>query len=176
MPNGKRGGFILTATIRHVPRPARLYVTARGLFEARINGKRIGNDYFVPGWTDFSQQIQYMSYDITGSLKSGNNTIGAILGDGWYCGYLSGRRRNLYGAYPEFLARLEILYKDGTSEAITSGEGWKTATGPILYSDIYDLRCRGGTTAVSMTPHGAMPLRENMPRNLRHWYRNAVSP
>ena len=117
---------------------ARLYVTARGLFEARINGKRIGNDYFVPGWTDFSQQIQYMSYDVTGSLKSGNNTIGAILGDGWYCGYLSGRRRNLYGAYPEFLARLEILYKDGTSEAVTSGEGWKTATGPILYSDIYD--------------------------------------
>ena len=73
-----------------------------------------------------------MSDDVTGSLKSGNNTIGAILGDGWYCGYLSGRRRNLYGAYPEFLARLEILYKDGTSEAITSGEGWKTATGPIL--------------------------------------------
>lgn len=118
---------------------ARLYISARGIFEARINGQRIGQDYFVPGWTDFSKQIQYMSYDVTANLKSGSNTIGAILGDGWYCGYLFvWRQRNTYGAFPELLARLEILYQDGTREAVTTGNGWKTVTGPILYSDIYD--------------------------------------
>ena len=129
---------------------ARLYVTARGLFEARINGRRVGDDYFVPGWTDFSQQIQYLSYDVTPYLKRGANTIGAILGDGWYCGYLSGRLRNRYGLYPELLARLEIVYQDGTLEAVTTGNGWKTATGPILYSDIYD----GEMYDASLEMHG----------------------
>lgn len=162
---------------------ARLYVTARGLFETRINGKRIGNDYFVPGWTDFSQQIQYMSYDITGSLKSGNNTIGAILGDGWYCGYLSGRRRNLYGAYRNSLRAWKSFTRTAQAKRSPAAKAGKrrqarfsirTFTTAKCMTPV--LRCRGGTTAVSMTPHGAMPLRENMPRNLRHWYRNAVSP
>ena len=117
---------------------ARLYITARGLFEAYINGTRVGNDCFVPGWTDFSRQIQTLAYDVTKLLRRGDNAFGAILGDGWYCGYLSGRRRNLYGERTELLARLEIVYSDGTSEAVATGNGWKCTTGPILYSDIYD--------------------------------------
>ena len=115
-----------------------LYVTARGLFEARINGRRAGDDHFVPGWTDFRKQIQYLSYDVTPFLRKGKNAVGAILGDGWYCGYLSGRRRNTYGKRPELLFQLEIQYKDGSSEMILSGKDWKCATGPILASDIYD--------------------------------------
>ena len=115
-----------------------LYVTARGLFEARINGKRVGDDHFVPGWTDFRQQIQYLSYDVTSLLRKGKNAAGAILGDGWYCGYLSGRVRNTYGDHPELLFQLEIRYKDGSSEQILSGKEWKWSTGPILASDIYD--------------------------------------
>ena len=115
-----------------------LYVTARGLFEARINGKRVGDDHFVPGWTDFRQQIQYLSYDVTSLLRKGKNAAGAILGDGWYCGYLSGRIRNTYGDNPELLFQLEIRYKDGSSEQILSGKEWKWTTGPILASDIYD--------------------------------------
>ena len=116
-----------------------LYVTARGLFEARINGKRVGDDHFVPGWTDFRKQIQYLSYDVTSLLRKGKNAAGAILGDGWYSGYLSPRRhRNLYGNNPELLFQLEIRYKDGSSEQILSGKEWKWSTGPILSSDIYD--------------------------------------
>ncbi|MBR4665217.1 MAG: family 78 glycoside hydrolase catalytic domain, partial [Lentisphaeria bacterium] len=115
-----------------------LYVTARGLFEARINGSRAGDDHFVPGWTDFRKQIQYLSYDVTSLLRKGKNAVGAVLGDGWYCGYLSGRRRNTYGDHPELLFQLEIQYKDGSSEMILSGKEWKCATGPILASDIYD--------------------------------------
>ena len=120
------------------PARAVLYVTARGLFEARINGQRVGDDHFVPGWTDFRKQIQYLSYDVTSLLRKGKNAAGAILGDGWYCGYLSGRKRNTYGEYPELLFQLEIDYKDGSSEQILSGKDWKCATGPILASDIYD--------------------------------------
>ena len=115
-----------------------LHVTARGLFEARINGKRVGDDHFVPGWTDFRKQIQFLSYDVTSLLRKGKNAAGAILGDGWYCGYLSGRKRNTYGEYPELLFQLEIEYKDGSSELILSGKDWKWTTGPILASDIYD--------------------------------------
>jgi len=117
---------------------ARLYITARGLFEARLNGRRVGNDHFVPGWTDFKQQIQFMTYDVTEMIRPGVNAAGAVLGDGWYCGYLSGRKRNTYGKYPELLFQLEISFRDGSSMRIVSGEGWKTATGPILSSDIYD--------------------------------------
>ncbi len=115
-----------------------LYATARGLFEARINGKRVGEDHFVPGWTDFSKQIQYLSYDVTSLVRKGKNAIGAILGDGWYSGYLSYRKRNTYGDCPELLLQLELQYQDGTSELIKSGKDWKWSTGPILASDIYD--------------------------------------
>lgn len=120
------------------PARAVLHVTARGLFEARINGRRVGDDHFVPGWTDFRQQIQFLSYDVTALLRKGKNAAGAILGDGWYCGYLSGRKRNTYGDCPELLFQLEIEYKDGSSELVLSGKDWKCATGPILASDIYD--------------------------------------
>ncbi len=117
---------------------ARLSITARGLFEARLNGRRVGNDHFVPGWTDFRQRIQFMTYDVTELIQPGVNAAGAVLGDGWYCGYLSGRKRNTYGDRPELLFQLEISFTDGSSMRVVSGEGWKTATGPILSSDIYD--------------------------------------
>ena len=130
-----RREFVLRKNIER----AVLYVTARGLFEARINGKRVGDDHFVPGWTDFRKQIQYLSYDVTSLLRKGKNAAGAILGDGWYCGYLSARRlRNIYGDNPELLFQLEIRYKDGSFEQILSGKEWKWSTGPILSSDIYD--------------------------------------
>ena len=106
-----RREFALRKTVGH----AVLYVTARGLFEARINGERVGNDHFVPGWTDFRRQIQYLSYDVTSLLRKGKNAVGVLLGDGWYCGYLSGRVRNTYGDHPELLFQLEIRYKDGSA-------------------------------------------------------------
>lgn len=124
--------------LKQTPVKAVLYITARGVFEAHINGCKTGDDHFVPGWSDFRKQIQYLSYDVTTLLKPGINAIGAILGDGWYCGYLSGRVRNTYGEYPELLLQLEIEYADKSKELILSDKEWKCSTGPILYSDIYD--------------------------------------
>ena len=118
---------------------ARLYITARGLFEAKINANRVGHDHFVPGWTDFKKQIQFMTYDVTESLKMGQNAIGVILGDGWCCGNLTCFRKNhVYAPYPELLARMEIIYTDGTRTVICTDSSWKASTGPILSSDIYD--------------------------------------
>ncbi|NLB17526.1 MAG: family 78 glycoside hydrolase catalytic domain, partial [Syntrophomonadaceae bacterium] len=117
---------------------AHLYISARGLFSASINGSKISADEFVPGWTDYHQQLQYLSYDVKDCLQRGNNALGVILGDGWYTGFLMGRRRNLYGRYPELLLQLELEYKDGRREIVLSDGEWKCTTGPILYSDIYD--------------------------------------
>ncbi len=118
---------------------ARLYVTARGLFELHLNGQRVGADYFTPGWTDYNKRIQYLVYDVTGQLRPGANALGAILGDGWYAGYLVWDKHHfLYGDQLSLLAQLEVDYLDGTREVIASGPEWKTALGPILKSDIYN--------------------------------------
>lgn len=118
---------------------ARLYVTARGIFEAHLDGRKIGADFLMPGWTDFRKEIPYLAYDLTESLSPGRHLLGAILADGWCCGNLTiFRFRNFYHPHPEFLARLELDYDDGSSEAVTSGSSWGTATGPILSADLYD--------------------------------------
>ena len=118
---------------------ARLYASAMGLYEMELNGKRVGDQYFTPGWTAYDFRFQYQTYDVTGQLKSGANCLGAMLGDGWFRGR-SGweKRRNLYGKKLGLLAQLVILYTDGTEEVVASDENWKVATGAIVWSDIYD--------------------------------------
>ena len=64
---------------------ARLYVTALGLFECHLNGQLVGDDVFAPGWTDYTQRVQYNVYDVTEHLQSGDNVLGAIVGDGLGC-------------------------------------------------------------------------------------------
>jgi alpha-L-rhamnosidase len=67
---------------------ARLYVTALGIYEFEINGKKVGDDYFAPGWTDYDKRVYYQTYDVTDMVRQGTNAFGAILADGWYAGYL----------------------------------------------------------------------------------------
>ena len=90
---------------------ARLYVTALGLYEARLNGARVGDAVLAPGWTDYAQRIAYQTYDVTGLLREGENVLGALLGDGWCSGFVgfdAKRAGAHYGAAPEFLAQLVI--------------------------------------------------------------------
>lgn len=118
---------------------ARLYVASRGLFELQLNNRRVGCDYFTPGWTDYRKRIQYEVYDVADLLQTGLNAIGAMLGDGWYAGYLVwGGNRFLYGDQLSLLLQLEIKYADGTSEILKSGPEWKTAFGAVIKSDIYN--------------------------------------
>ncbi|MFD1630274.1 family 78 glycoside hydrolase catalytic domain [Pseudopedobacter beijingensis] len=119
---------------------AKLYITSHGLYEARINGKRVGNDYFTPGWTSYHKRLQYQVYDVLPLLKEGNNATLVTLGDGWYRGYLEfNNKRNLYGKELALLYQLELEYADGSKELIVSDNSWKYSfDGPIRFSDIYN--------------------------------------
>ena len=117
---------------------ARVYVTALGLYELHINGKKVGNDLFTPGWTSYKNRIQYQTYDVT-SMLSAKNAIGAIVGDGWYRGNIGFKgQRSYYGDKSALLAQLEVKYTDGSRETIATDTNWKATTGPILESDIYN--------------------------------------
>lgn len=117
---------------------ATAYITALGMYEAQINGARLGDAFFTPGWTAYRKRIQYQVYDVTGIVKQGNNAIGVTLGNGWYSGFIGwGNHNHEYGKYKALLFQLEINYTDGTSETIVSDESWKSSTGSIKYSEIY---------------------------------------
>jgi len=117
---------------------ARLYATSLGLYEVHLNGARVGDQLFTPGWTSYHHRLQYQTYDVTNLLKPGDNAVGAVLGDGWYRGQLGfDGGRNVYGKRIGLRMQLEILYQDGRIEHVSSDSLWTTATGPILASDIY---------------------------------------
>lgn len=117
-------------------RQARIYVTARGLYFLSINGHRVSKDIFTPGWTDYRKRIQYQTYDVTRQLRSGENAIGVVLGDGWYCGNIAWAGRQNYGPYAMGLVQLEVTYRDGTQKIISSDASWKASEGPIRASDL----------------------------------------
>ncbi|WP_167608285.1 glycoside hydrolase family 78 protein [Maribellus sediminis] len=117
---------------------ARLYVSAQGLYEMFINGKKVGDQLFTPGWTSYENRIQYQTYDVTDLLKA-DNAIAAKLGDGWFRGFIGfSGQRNYYGDELALIAQLQITYKDGSSETINSDGSWKVNNGPIVESDIYN--------------------------------------
>ncbi len=108
---------------------ARLYATAMGLYEIAVNGKRVGDEYFTPGWTAYDFRYQYQTYDVTNLVKSGENCLGAMLGDGWFRGRTGWEgKRNNYGKNLALLAQLMITYADGTQEIVGSDEKWKAST------------------------------------------------
>lgn len=131
---------------------AYISATALGLYEMRLNGERVGDDYFTPGWTDYNKRLYYQTYDVTEQLQQGGNAIGGILADGWYAGYVGygllvrlDKVRAYYGETPALLAQLDIEYMDGTKQSVFTDESWKASTGPTLEADIlmgetYDAR------------------------------------
>ncbi|MBI1334402.1 MAG: Bacterial alpha-L-rhamnosidase [Armatimonadetes bacterium] len=123
-----------------------LYCSAFGIADFHLNGSKIGNEYFMPGWTDYEKRVYYHSYDVTKSLHKGENALGAILGEGWYAGYVGfGGQREHYGKHTRLIAQLEIEYSDGSHDTVTTGPDWRASVGPIQYSDFlmgesYDAR------------------------------------
>lgn len=124
---------------------ARLYSTALGVYEAHLNGERVGADRLAPGWTDYAKRVQYQTHDVTELLRSGANTLGVELATGWYAGNVGMFGPHQYGEIPAFLGQLEVTYRDGTTERVLSGTDWRAATGPITLADLltgehYDAR------------------------------------
>jgi len=115
---------------------ALLYATALGLCDVYLNGSRVSDDYFTPGWTDYTKRVYYRAYDVTTMLRKGGNTWGAILADGWFSGHVGwGLQRDHYGTRTRFRAQLHIEYADGSTEDVGTGPGWKAWTGPTLEAD-----------------------------------------
>jgi len=120
---------------------ARAYVTALGSYQLRINGQKVGPGVLTPDWTDYRKRISYQSYDVTPLIKQGQNTINALVGDGWYAsalGWGPGRRFNFGPAPVRLLAQVEIVYVDGTTQTIATDGTWNTAPSPVLKAEIYD--------------------------------------
>jgi len=118
---------------------ATAYITAHGLYEAQINGQRVGQDYLTPGWTVYQKRLQYQAYDVTNLLKSGLNAVGVTLGNGWWRGNIGWAHVNgFYGKDISLLFQLEVEYADGSSQTIGSDGSWKyTTDGPVRNSEIY---------------------------------------
>ncbi len=131
-------------------RKARLYATARGIYELYLNGQRIGEDYFNPGLTHYNKTHLYQTYDVTEQLEQGaHNALGAWMSEGWWSGNVtfSGQNWNFFGDRQSLLAKLVITYEDGTENVVTSDpSNWKLFTeGPIRYGsffqgELYDAR------------------------------------
>jgi len=125
---------------------ATLYGSALGWFDLHLNGKRVSDDYFHSGWTDYEKRVYYRTYDVTSLVRTGDNALGAILSDGWYSGYIGwARKREHYGNQPRVLAQLVLEFSDGSRKVVATGPDWKAGTGPITGADIlqgetYDAR------------------------------------
>jgi len=118
---------------------ATAFVTCHGLYELSINGHKISDEYFTPGWTSYKHRLQYQAFDVTKNFQFGKNAIGVILADGWYRGFLAWEgNKNFYGDKLALLLQIKVDYVDGTHDLIVSDETWKSTTGPLLKSDIYN--------------------------------------
>ena len=135
-----------TFTVTKPVQSATVFATARGLYELHLNGAKVGSAVLAPGWTDYHKHLEYQAYDVTPALRRGANMVGAVLGDGWYCGYVGfAHRRSLYGTRPALRLQLNITYTDGTHQIVGTDTRWRGRTGPIVYSDLlqgeeYDAR------------------------------------
>ncbi len=119
---------------------ARAYIAVGGLYELYINGERIGDHRLDPMYTRFDRRILYITYDVTQQLKTGNNAIGVLLGNGWY-NHQSTAVWYFHEApwrmRPAFCMDLRITYEDNTIETISSGKDWKTSHSPVIFNSIY---------------------------------------
>jgi len=119
---------------------ARLYITAKGVFDAHINGKDLSNDILTPGWTPYNHRIETLTYDVTEFLRKGENALAVELASGWHSGRIS-RGKAPYKKFtsPKLLCQLEITMKDGSKQIVVSDQTWKgTTNGPIRLASIYD--------------------------------------
>lgn len=118
---------------------ARLYVTSRGINTTYINGQKVSDEFFTPGWTAYDDRNTYLTFDVTQLLEQGANVISAELGDGWERGKLGFMEKyDNYGSDIYLLAQLEITLSDGSRQTVTTDSSWKTSNGEIRNESIYD--------------------------------------
>lgn len=130
--------FCKAFTINKKLKSAILSISGLGHYEAYLNGKKAGNSFLAPGWTDYDKTVFYNTYDVTSLVEPGENILGALVGNGFY-NINRERYRKLVIAYgfPKMIGHLHILYEDGTSETVVTDGSWKAAPSPITYNGIF---------------------------------------
>lgn len=120
---------------------ARLYVTCQGVYEAELNGQRVGDFFLAPGWAAYDSRLPYQTYDVTELLSpERKNTIGIRIAEGWFKGRIGfeGGERNLWGNRTALLAQLEVVLVDGSRVIVSTDDTWRVTRGPIRSAEIYD--------------------------------------
>jgi len=156
------------------PVTARIYATALGLYELTLNGKKVTEAVLTPGWTAYQKRLAYQTYDVTSLLKKGENTLGALVGPGWYKGELTWlKSRNLYGKRLALSALLEVTGTDGQSFTLVTDGSWRAAGSPLTFTELYhgetyDARLEGkavwtpaqviGTPKIAIVPQDGPPV------------------
>ncbi len=119
-------------------RTARLEITARGVYEAKLSGKRVGDFVLAPGWTSYKTRHQVQSYDVTELVRE-NNTLEVTVANGWYLSRLAWSDHRYYlPAELSLIATLEICYENGKTEELVTDEGWLVKRSPLKFCEIYD--------------------------------------
>lgn len=158
-----------------------VYVSALGLVELQLNGRRVGDNLLAPEWTDYGLRTQYQAFDITSWVVEGGNAVGAWLGDGWYAGRIGlFKDRAHYGRKPKFRLHLRVELEDGRVQTIVSDRSWRsTVEGPIKSGDIldgesFDARCSIPRWSTAGFQHaGWYPVLEaNSVKTALVWQRN----
>jgi alpha-L-rhamnosidase len=132
--------FRKTFTIAGKVKSARQYIAVAGLYELYINGEKQGDARLDPAYTRFDRRTLYITHDITASLHEGKNTIGVLLGNGWYNHQSTAVwyfHEAPWRARPNFCTDLRITYEDGRVETVSSGTDWKTSLSPVIFNSIY---------------------------------------
>lgn len=139
---------------------AYLHISAQGMYEAYLNGEKVGNEFLTPGWTAYDDRIQYQTYEVSNHLKT-TNALGVVLGSGWHRGYLAwSDNKNSYGDSLALIAQLHITYEDGTSETILSDNSWSYTHGAIIDSELYDGEFYNGLLETDWCEYGK-PLKDS---------------
>ena len=131
--------FVRHFDIDEVPPVAKVHASAKGAYRLYVNGQKVGDDELAPGWTEYRDRITYQSWDIAALLRPGRNSVAALLGDGWYVGFIGTDRRHQaqhYGKEPALLAQVVLDAADGGRSILATGEGWKEQASDILYADM----------------------------------------
>ena len=114
---------------------ATIYATALGIYELRLNGKRVGDHFLAPEWTDYTKRLRYQEYDVTSLLVPGSNVLGAQVANGWYSGHIGNGGYQRWGTSPALFGQLELTYADGTTARIITDGTWKSHASPLLATD-----------------------------------------
>ena len=153
-------------------RSARLYICGLGLYEARWNGEKIGNEYLTPYCNNYLGWLQYQTYDVTAQMQQ-EGTLSLELGNGWYKGRFAFDRnmKPYYGDSWKLLAQICLIYADGSMEVIGTDESWSVTRSNIFFSNIYDGEQRDDTlpevnpigAVLTEPPSGILSARRSLP-------------